>query len=83
MHIYLFSNSIYKVFCKNNTYLINSSVKIALMIINLLIGLRTHGRRLECTEEYKKYFGDDYKISYDKGFSSIISNHTGWIVNLN
>ena len=28
---------------------------------------------------YKKYFGEDYKISYDENYSIIISNHISFI----
>jgi hypothetical protein len=56
-------------------------IKIALRTVNIILGLRTHERRVVCDEEYKKYFGKDYEIVYDKGYSLMISNHTGWIVN--
>lgn len=35
--------------------------------------------KLDCLEIYKKYLGTDYKPP--KKYSTIISNHTGWIVN--
>ena len=37
-------------------------------------------RRNKSEELYKSYFGDNYKFTYDEGFSLLISNHTGWVV---
>ena len=33
----------------------------------------------ECEEVYKKYLGNDYKISYDKKFATAIGNHCSFI----
>jgi lysophosphatidylcholine acyltransferase/lyso-PAF acetyltransferase len=55
-------------------------IKIGLRIVNILLGIIKYERRVECSEQYKKYFGEDYEIVYDKGYSLMISNHTGWIV---
>jgi len=56
------------------------SIKFALKVINVIIGVRLHEKRVDCTEVYKRYFGPDYEIKYDGKYSTIISNHTGWIV---
>ena len=56
------------------------SIKLALKIVHFVIGIRLHETRVDCSEEYKRYFGKDYEIKYDSDYSAIISNHTGWIV---
>ena len=55
-------------------------IKIALKVFNFFFGIRLHQNRVDCSEVYKKYFGDDYEIKYDIGYSAIISNHIGWAV---
>ncbi len=72
--------SICSCLCKKNTRLLKILIKIALQVFNFLLGARIHEKRVDCAKEYKKYFGSDYEIVYDSGYSSIISNHTGPIV---
>jgi hypothetical protein len=48
----------------------------------LIMGLVIKDKRIKCEEIYAKYFGEEYELKYDNDYSVIISNHTGWIVNI-
>ena len=44
------------------------------------LGIKSvHVERQKCEKLYKEIFGDDYNFTYDEGYSTIISNHTGWV----
>ena len=45
-----------------------------------VLGVRTHMTTFNNDEVFKKYFGPDFKISYDDSYSLIISNHISWMV---
>jgi 1-acyl-sn-glycerol-3-phosphate acyltransferase len=45
----------------------------------MLFGVCLKTERNNNEELYKEYFGPEYKITYDEGYSAIISNHTGWV----
>ena len=34
----------------------------------------------DCENIYKKYLGEDYKISFEDNYSCIVSNHISWHV---
>lgn len=56
-------------------------IKIHTMLFLYASGILIISSRPDVSELYKKYFGPDYKIEYDSGYSAIISNHTCFVVN--
>ena len=46
----------------------------------MFIGARRIIKRKTDEKIYKRYFGENYKFTYDDNYSLLISNHTSWLV---
>lgn len=76
------SVSIGEIHSPKTKYIKDTIVKVCSKLILLSLGFITPIETKDekkAEEVYKKYLGKDYKISYDKKYGSMISNHVSWI----